>query len=188
MRALVVYESMYGNTHLIAGQIGEGLRSLFDVEVVPVFRVTPDQVGTADLIVVGGPTHAHGMSRRSTRQAAAEAANKPGSGLELDADAMGPGLREWFDEVGDHKSATAAAFDTRVDMPRMLTGSAGRGIERRLRRNGYQVVTTSQSFFVDKHNRLLGGEEQRAATWGKALAASAVLRLQVEAGTSGTGS
>lgn len=55
------------------------------------------------------------MSRFSTRKAAVEAAHKKGSELELDADAMGPGLRELFDVLGEHATA-AAAFDTRVDM------------------------------------------------------------------------
>ena len=176
MRALVVYESMYGNTHLIAAQIGDGLRSHCSVDVVPAFRVTHDQVANADLVVVGGPTHAHGMSRRATRRAAAEAANKPSSGLELDIDAMSPGLREWFDEVGDHEHALAAAFDTRVDMPRALSGSACRGIERRLRRHGFEIVAEPESFFVDKHNRLRGDQVQRAFTWGEALAESAAHR------------
>ena len=186
MRALVVYESMYGNTHLVAGQIGDGLRSHFTVDVVPAFRVTHEQVAAADLVVVGGPTHVHGMPRSSTRQAAAEAANKPGSGLELDVDAMGPGLREWFDEVGHHEAVLAAVFDTRVEMPRVLTGSAGRGIARRLRHNGFDVVADPESFLVDKHNRLLDGEDQRAFAWGTALAASVSQRGLVDAGPSGS--
>jgi len=38
MQAVVVYESMYGNTHLIADAIGAGLKTVFDVSVVPVSR------------------------------------------------------------------------------------------------------------------------------------------------------
>jgi hypothetical protein len=170
MRALVVYESMYGNTHVVADHIADGLRTLFEVEVVPVVQATPDRVAAADFVVVGGPTHAHGMSRRSTRQAAAEAAQKPGSDLELDADAMGPGLREWLAEVGKHPAVRAAAFDTRIDMPAAITGRAARGIARRLRHNDFQVVAEPESFFVDKHNHLTEGQEERAAAWGTALA------------------
>ena len=170
MRALVVYESMYGNTHAIAGHIADGLRSQFEVDVVSVIRATPDVVAAADLVVVGGPTHAHSMSRRSTRQAAADAAHEPGSELELDHDAMGPGLREWFAEIGDHPTGLAAAFDTRVDMPSALTGRASRGIDRRLRRKGYRIVAEPESFFVDKHNHLTEGQAERAMKWGSALA------------------
>jgi menaquinone-dependent protoporphyrinogen IX oxidase len=40
MRALVVYESMYGNTHRIAEAIGEGLAEVYRVDVVPSLRVS----------------------------------------------------------------------------------------------------------------------------------------------------
>src|SRR5512140_2757465 len=94
MRAVVVYESMYGNTHLIADAIGAGLESAFDVRIVPVSHAGPEVIADADLVVVGGPTHAHGMSRASTRKAAVQAADKPVGGLTVEPDALGPGLRE----------------------------------------------------------------------------------------------
>ena len=40
MRAVVVYESMYGNTHGIAEAIGAGLKTAFDVSVVPVAQAS----------------------------------------------------------------------------------------------------------------------------------------------------
>ena len=70
MQAVVVYESMYGNTHLIADAIGAGLRTAFDVSVIPVSHASAAVLNGADLVVVGGPTHVHGMSRASTRKAA----------------------------------------------------------------------------------------------------------------------
>ena len=69
MKAVVIYESMYGNTHLIANAIAEGLRNHGQVTVVPVDEADAALVETADLLVVGGPTHAHGMSRANTRKA-----------------------------------------------------------------------------------------------------------------------
>ena len=74
MKAVVVYESMYGNTHLIAEEIGNGLRANpnADVAVVPVDGASMELLEGVDLVVVGGPTHAHGMSRTSTRKAAVE--------------------------------------------------------------------------------------------------------------------
>ncbi len=64
MRTVVIYESMYGNTHLIADAIADGLRSVSgDVAIVPVADTVDDVLEGADLVVVGGPTHAHGMSR-----------------------------------------------------------------------------------------------------------------------------
>ena len=185
MRALVVYESMYGNTHDVARHIADGLRPTFEVTVMPAARTTPEDVAEMDLVVVGSPTHVHGLPRRSTRRAAAEAALQAGGELELDADAVGRGVREWFDEIGDHQSGLAAAFDTRIDMSKALTGRASRGIERRLRHRGFDVVAESESFLVDKKNRLLAGEEQRAMEWGRTLAASLAARFEVGARRSG---
>src|SRR6186997_3449161 len=74
MKAVVVYESMYGNTHQIASAIGEGLRSVAEVVVVPVGEADAELVKSADVVVVGGPTHAHGMSHAGTRKGAVDAA------------------------------------------------------------------------------------------------------------------
>ena len=62
MRTLVVYESMFGNTRAIAEAVAAGLTEAAEVVLVPVREVTPAHVHSADLIVVGGPTHAHGLS------------------------------------------------------------------------------------------------------------------------------
>lgn len=69
MRALVVYESMYGNTHQVAYAVGAGLGTAFEVRIVPVSEASPAVLADADLVVVGGPTHLHSMSRASTRKA-----------------------------------------------------------------------------------------------------------------------
>ena len=118
MKAVVIYESMYGNTHLIANAIAEGLRAHGEVTVVPVAEARATVVEDADLVVVGGPTHAHGMSRAATRKGAVDAARKPGSDLVLEAPEVSDdsGLREWFASIGQC-SKFAAAFDTRVDPP-----------------------------------------------------------------------
>ena len=68
MRAVVVYESMFGNTHAIADAIGKGLEPVDNVVVVPVVEAGRERLGDADLLVVGGPTHFHGMSRTRTRK------------------------------------------------------------------------------------------------------------------------
>jgi hypothetical protein len=167
MRAVVVYESMYGNTHLVADAIADGLGDRADVTVVPVGAASAALVDGVDLLVVGGPTHAHGMSRESTRNAAVEAAEKPGAELTVEPDAEGPGLRDWFESLG-RIGARAAAFDTRFDMPPLVTGRASKGIARQLRDHGCEVIA-SESFFVEKGNRLLPDEEARARAWGALL-------------------
>ena len=174
MRAVVVYESMYGNTHLVADAVADGLRSVdaVDAEVVGVAHASADALAGVDVVVVGGPTHVHGLSRPSTRKAAAEAAAKPDSGVELDPDAEGEGLREWFDAVGG-LPAHAAAFDTRIDAPAAFTGRASKGIAKRLRHHGCELLDEPHSFLVTKDNHLEDHEVQEARSWGRRLGVTA---------------
>jgi hypothetical protein len=176
MRALVVYESMYGNTHTVAGRIAEGLADLGEVEVVPVGEATAERVGAADLVVVGGPTHIHGMSSKMSRtQAVTEqtlaAEEAKGHEHEVDPDAEGPGLRDWFDDLHLERTVLSAAFDTRLEGSPALTGRASKGINRRMAHHGFRVVTAPESFLVDKATHLLDGEEDRAVAWGRQLIA-----------------
>lgn len=176
MRALVVYESMYGNTHTVAINIAAGLRATHEVTLVPVTRATPDLVARAPLLIVGGPTHMHGMSSPSSRRMAAETARKQGSGLTMDPDADGPGIRGWLTGItaGD---GLAVAFDTRFDGVPALTGRAGRGISRLLKRSGHVVLAAPESFLVSKQNTLLEGEAARARAWGATIGEEARGRL-----------
>ena len=171
MRAVIVYESMYGNTHLVADAVGTGLRAAFEVGVVPVSQASPLVIADADLVVVGGPTHAHGMSRTATRKAAVEAAGKPVSPLRVEPDALGPGLRDWFGSLG-HYPVKAAAFDTRFHGPAALTGRASKGLTRLLRAHGFDVIAEPESFLVTKQDRLEPQETARARDWGTQLAAA----------------
>lgn len=171
MRAVIIYESMFGNTHAIADAIGKGLEPLDNVVVVPVVEAARERLGDADLLVVGGPTHFHGMSRTRTRKWAASTAQKPKKDLVLDRDGQGPGVRDWLTSLG-HGHTKFAAFDTRFEGPAVLRGRASRAISRKLRRHGFEMVAKPESFFVTLENHLEPGEEARAQQWGKRLAAS----------------
>src|SRR5215471_13101678 len=153
MRAVIIYESMFGNTHTIASAIAAGLEAGNDVTVVPAAEAGRELVDGADLVIVGGPTHVHGMSRESTRKAAVEQAHKPGSKVTLETGADGPGLREWFGSVGQ-LAASAAAFDTRINGPAAFTGRASKGIAKLLERHGLSLLVPAESFLVDKDNEL----------------------------------
>ena len=170
MNVLVVYESSYGNTHLIADAIGEGLGAEHDVTLVSVGKVNKVLVDPLDLIVVGGPTHAHGMSRSATRAQAADAAHQPGSSLVLDADAVGPGLREWFDAL-PQCTAFGEAYDTRVDESALLTGRASKGISKQLRRHGFREIAEPMSYLDPTQTKLVDGPQDAARQWGEWLAA-----------------
>jgi hypothetical protein len=119
-----------------------------------------------DLVVVGGPTHALGMSRPDTRR---DAARQAGHSPEPKT-----GVREWL-EAGPTGIRHAAAFDTRIDKP-WVPGSAARGIAKRLRKLGATLVAKPESFrVVATSGPLAAGELDRARRWGGQLAAESVL-------------
>jgi hypothetical protein len=171
MNVVVVYESMYGNTHVIAEAIGAGMGEGTDVLVTPVEDADASTIAAADLVVVGGPTHVHGMASNATRRSAIEAAGK-NDDIQLDPDAAGPGLRDWFDFLPWSDGQPAAAFDTRLDALPVLTGRASKGITRRLRKHRFEIVGDPASFLVDKENHLIDGQTDLAREWGTSLAAA----------------
>jgi Flavodoxin len=168
MRARVVYESMFGNTQAIAQAVADGLADRMNVDLDEVGSAATEIAGDVDLLVVGGPTHAFGMSRERTRESAViQAAGEVVS--------AGEGLREWLGAVtGETRGMAAAAFDTRIDKPRM-PGSAAHGAEKRLRRLGFRVLLPAASFYVKDTSRpLLDGEAKRARHWGELLGSTMV--------------
>jgi hypothetical protein len=167
MKVVVVFESMFGNTKMIAEGITEGLRGAGAVVCGAVDDVAPEEARGAALIVAGGPTHAHGMARANAHEAlAANAAHRPPGQLLPGRES----LRRWLDLVPPG-SGLAAAFDTRFHKPRWLTGSAARKIARLLRRKGY-AIAGMESFFVETAGGpLAAGERERAVAWGRNLAA-----------------
>jgi len=170
MRAVIVYESMFGSTHAVADAIGRGLVEAADqVIMMGVAESDPEVIAAADLLVVGGPTHVHGMTSKRTREAAVQSAADD-EDLHLEPHADGPGLRDWFDELADGADRMAAAFDTRIDKPAVLTGRASKAIARRLQHHGFRSVADPMSFLVDTHGQLLDGQEAAAMAWGRELA------------------
>jgi hypothetical protein len=166
MKALVVYESMYGNTAAIGDAVAASLRARgLEVEAGLVSKIDPEEAAEVDLLVVGGPTHLHGMSSASSRKSAAsdEKNTFPEPTVE-------PGLREWVKRLPPGTGRLAAAFDTRIDKPVILTGSAAKGIGRRLQGRGFELVAEPECFLVSTQNRLLDGEVEHAMTWGREVA------------------
>lgn len=164
MRAKVIYESMFGNTRDIADAIGEGLSAYGETDVVEVGTADRDIGPSVDLLVVGGPTHAFGLSRTKTREDAGRQLGSPPV-------SSGIGIREWLDNARRAFPGTsAAAFDTKIDKP--VPGSAGRGAEKRLRKLGFHVAADAQHFHVtDVSGPLVEGELARARAWGAQLGA-----------------
>lgn len=166
MRALVVYETIWGNTGELAKAIAEGLREGAGVEVVDLVEATDAPAAIepdVDLLVVGGPTHAFSMSTGSTRDSARQqgATTIPARGI-----------REWLEQLAPPASAVAVAtFDTRTVSPR-LPGSAAKKALKRLVAKGFRPVDKPATFGVHGYSGpIADGELERARQWGATLAA-----------------
>lgn len=163
-RALVVYESMWGNSEKVARAVAEGVREVMSVEVVEAATASTD-LAEADLVIAGGPTHAFSMSRASTRRDARGQGALSGS--------VETGVREWLEALPDERGRWFAAFDTRVTKVRHLPGSAARSAARAGRRHGFTGAADPESFYVlDVEGPLVDGELERARLWGHAVAGS----------------
>lgn len=167
MRALVIYESMYGNTEAIARAVAEGIGYHLEVEAIEVGAAPAEIPSDVVLVVVGGPTHAHGMTTAQTRADARRRAP--------DVVSRERGVREWVDGLDVHGPVAAAAFDTRIKGPGLLWGSAARALARELVRAGFRLAIAPRSFLVEgptgpPTNRLVGGELDRARALGRELA------------------
>ena len=184
-RALVVFESMFGNGHRVAELVAEGLRTAgCEADVVPVADApsSPD----VDLLVVGGPTHALGMSRAATRASRsthvatdedrARADSEPGA-------ESGPGVREYLRRLRLPQGLAVGAYDTRVNTA--VPAGASRGIARRITALGGELLTSAQGFPVRAvTGPLADGVEERATAWGTELATALAERTQSTASDS----
>lgn len=169
MRIVIGYESMYGNTHRIAEAIALGFGRDDDVAVVPIAKIK-GLIDAADVLIVGTPTHLHGLPRPTSRRAALDSAETPYEHHEVDpAASVADGVREWLETLGPSLRMAVATFDTRFRPPPLLVGHPARRIARALARKGAHLLVAPESFFVDKAENLRPGELERAAEWGAKL-------------------
>jgi hypothetical protein len=162
MNAVVVYESLWGNTAAVAQAIAEGIGS--DTKACSTGEATPELIADADLIVAGSPVFGFRLPTESMRvRAAADAAEK----APRPADLSHPSLRSWLDALAPGHGR-AAAFETRIWWsPRGATGS----IEAKLRKAGYTPIDKGHRFVVEgTYGPLREGELAKARAWGSELA------------------
>jgi flavorubredoxin len=157
MESVVIYASRKGNTRHIAETIAASLARHGTVRTWCVDE-TPEVVpaGT-DLLVIGGPTETHGMT---------------------------PRLAGYLDqlELAEPGRLSAAAFDTRLRLPRILSGSAAVSIAKSFRARGVELIVPEESFFVTKEPDLEPGELERAAVWAESLSDAVTSRMPELAG------
>ncbi|QTE27984.1 flavodoxin/nitric oxide synthase [Pengzhenrongella sicca] len=179
MRALLIYESMFGNTRDVAQAVAAGLAGAADVQIVDVGAAGQGVDAGVDLLVLGGPTHAFGMSRPATRADAHKQAGHTVTSLDV-------GVREWLERLGPVPAGVAAAtFDTRVTTGR-VPGSAARAARRRLARAGCRLPLPAETFYVEGTTGPLSvGEVDRAHDWGEQLGRAAAATLGPTTATAG---
>jgi len=155
MKALIVYDSMYGNTEQIAKSIGGAITG--DVKVLRIGEVNPSELESIDFLIVGSPTQGF----RPTKSVQTFIESIPGDTL---------------------KGIDAAAFDTRIPTSEVGTGlrllmkmggyAAGRSAEV-LKKKGGNLAVPPEGFFVkDKEGPLKEGELERAGSWAKEIVES----------------
>ncbi len=168
MKVVIVFESMFGNTAALAGDVMAGLADAgADIALADV-QAAPEQVLLGcDLLVLAAPTHALTLSRPASREEAVDKGADPAR--------AGAGLREWLTTLDTTMPPTSprpviAVFDTRVVKARHLPGSAARSAARMLKQSGFEVVDRV-SFFVDgTTGPVTLGQHELAREWGRGLA------------------
>ncbi|MFE5410203.1 flavodoxin family protein [Microbacterium sp. NPDC056569] len=164
MHAVVVFESLWGNTEQLAREIAEGI-GVESADVIDAVSAPAVLESDVDLLVVGGPTHAFSMSTEKTREAAKQ------QGAES---IPARGIREWIASLSSpDRDIRVATFDTRVTNPR-LPGSAAKKAMKRLVGLGFRPVAKPETFGVHGYSGpVTDGELQRARGWGEQLADAA---------------
>ena len=161
MKAVVVYESLWGNTAAIARAIAEGIGK--EARCLSTLEATPAAVKDAELLVVGAPVMGFRMPNAKTLASVTPAGSHP-------ADLSHPPMREWLDGLYPAQ-AKCAAFDTRVRGP---FGNAAKAIAKALEAKGCESVAKPTGFIVTgKYGPLRDGEVEKARKWGVELARAA---------------
>ena len=145
MRSVVVYGSRSGNTRAVAQAVAGALEAYGPVRLLAAEDASATVWEHCDLLIVGGPTE----GRHAT-----------------------PPVRAFFERLpaAALHGIDAAAFDTRLDWPRLLSGSAAAVIRGWLLDAGASVVVPPESFKVDQQPRLRYGELERAPIWARGVA------------------
>ena len=155
MKALIVYDSFFGNTEKIAQSIGKAFGTSNEDAVCKVSGVKKDMLQGLDYLIVGSPTRAFSPS---------------------------PAIRSFLKGISKDQLAgvKVAAFDTRIAMTDKvpgflrfmanLFGYADKPILDNLKKKGGKEALPSEGFFVlDSEGPLKEGELDRALEWGKKI-------------------
>ena len=161
MKAVVVYESLWGNTAAVARAIAEGIGN--GANALSTAEATPEALANADLIVAGSPLFAFRLPTEDVR----DTIRKKAATFPKPPDFSHPSLRSWLEKLPPGKGRSAA-FETRIWWS--LGGATG-AILKGLKNAGYAPIARGKRFTVaGMVGPLKPGELDRARAWGAKLA------------------
>jgi len=156
VKAIVVYESLWGNTAAIAKAIAEGIGP--EARALSTAEATAAVTADADLIVAGAPVIAFRLSSDKIRKSLGDTQGKAPTPPNLSH----PSMRSWLAALPKGKGR-AAAFDTQFKWSPSATSAIMKGLERA----GYSKAAKPQKFLVTStYGPLKKGEMERARAWG----------------------
>ena len=158
MKAVVVYESLWGNTAAIARAVAEGIGPA--ARALCTDEATADALAGADLVVAGAPLLGFSLPTDDMRKSIAENPTMP------DADTAHPSMRAWLEGL-PKGSGRGAGFETRIWWS---PGSAAKKIALGLQDAGYAGAKTEKFIVTGRYGPLMDGEVERARAWGAKLA------------------
>ena len=158
MKALVIYDSFFGNTEKIAQAIGEALSSHGEVQVLKVSNAKLEHLAGLSLLVVGSPTRAF----RPSPAISSFLGRIPANGLQgIKVAAFDTGI-----SLQDANSAILSFFVK-------LFGYAAKPIAAKLAKKGGALAIPPEGFFVrGSEGPLKEGELDRVADWAKQIMAT----------------
>ena len=161
MKAVVVYQSLWGNTAAVARAIAEGIGP--EARALSTAEASPEAIAGASLIVAGSPLLAFSLPTEAILKSIDSGKAKE----KVPPDLSQPSMRSWLDAL-PRGSARVAAFETRMPWS---PGGAVKDIMRRLERSGYTPLAKPELFIVKgKYGPLRDGELERAKAWVAQLA------------------
>jgi hypothetical protein len=161
MDAVVVYESLWGNTAAVAKAIAEGIGGE-RAAALSTAEATPDRVAGVKLIVAGAPLLGFQLPTPEMRANIARTETRAPE----PADVSGPSVREWIGAL-EPSEARCCGFETRIWWS---PGSAAKTISALLREKGLGSAGPDQKFLVTgRYGPLKDGELERARAWGATL-------------------
>jgi hypothetical protein len=164
MKAIVVYESYWGNTASVARAIAEGIGP--GARALTTTEAKGEALAGIGLIVAGSPIIAFSLPTDKMRN---DMAAKQDKKAPSPPDLSHPSMRSWLESL-PKGSGRAAAFETGF---KLSPGGAAGTILKMLKGLGYEPVAKKQRFLVmTSYGPMRDGELDRAKAWGAELAKS----------------